>query len=321
MRRPTARTRAARVVYAAAAACLALGLSACGGSAEPAATSTTTAGGTADSAAGLAADQAALEGVTLSEAAAGEEPTITLPGTPFVVTNLVARLVRDGDGAALEDGQQMSVHMSLMSGADGSATGSTYSGPAEVLTVGNTSIPVLDEALAGAHVGARLLLALPADTATQVYALEVVEAFSVPARAEGEAVAPVEGLPTVTLADNGAPAITPAAGAAPTGLVVQPLIQGTGAVTETGQQLTVKYTGWLWDGTQFDSSWDDDTTFSVTLGAGQVIDGWDQGLVGLTVGSQVLLVIPPDLGYGDQDNGTIPAGSTLVFVVDVLDAR
>lgn len=317
MRLALARTRAARVVTAAVAATLTLGLAACSGdgdaSASPSATTTT------DAAASVAADQAALEEVTLSDAAAGEEPTITLPSTPFVVTNLVARLVQDGDGAELTDGEQMSVHMTVISGADGSATGSTYSGNSEVLTVGNTSIPALDEAIAGAHVGARLLLALPATDATQVYALEIVDA--VPARAEGEAVAPVDGLPTVTLGDDGTPSLTPATGDAPTTLVVQPLIKGAGATTQTGQQLTVKYTGWLWDGTEFDSSWDDGTTFTVTLGSGQVIDGWDQGLVGQTVGSQVLMIIPPDLGYGDTDNGSIPAGSTLVFVVDILDAR
>ena len=68
----------------------------------------------------------------------------------------------------------------------------------------------------------------------------------------------------------------------------------------------MNYTGWLWDGTQFDSSWDrgEPATFALT----GVIAGWTQGLVGQTVGSQVLLVIPPDLGYGDQASETIPAG-------------
>ena len=74
-----------------------------------------------------------------------------------------------------------------------------------------------------------------------------------------------------------------------------------------------------WDGTEFDSSWGG-TPFQTTIGAGMVIAGWDQGLVGKTVGSQVLLVIPADLGYGAAGSGSIPGGATLVFVVDVLAA-
>ncbi len=106
----------------------------------------------------------------------------------------------------------------------------------------------------------------------------------------------------------------------PTELVVQPLITGTGPAVESGQNVTFQYSGWLWDGTPFDSSWENGSPFTTTIGAGQVIQGWDQGLVGQPVGSQVLLVIPPALGYGDTEQGAIPAGSTLVFVVDILDA-
>ena len=78
------------------------------------------------------------------------------------------------------------------------------------------------------------------------------------------------------------------------------------------------YTGWLLDGTQFDSSWDRGASSSFSLD--EVITGWKQGLAGHAVGSQVLLVVPPDLGYGDKDSGKIPANSTLVFVVDILAA-
>jgi len=83
----------------------------------------------------------------------------------------------------------------------------------------------------------------------------------------------------------------------------------------------VKYTGWLLDGTQFDSSWDKNTTLEADTYSGgnhQVIEGWQQAMVGQTVGSQVLMVIPPNLGYGDTAQGSIPANSTLIFVVDIL---
>ena len=116
------------------------------------------------------------------------------------------------------------------------------------------------------------------------------------------------------------PSIEAVEGDAPTEPVVQPLVTGSGPVVQTGQTVTFQYSGWLWDGTPFDSSWSRGAPFALQAGAGQVIEGWDTGLLGQNVGSQVVMVIPPELGYGDQDNGTIPPGSTLVFVVDILDA-
>src|SRR5699024_3383235 len=124
----------------------------------------------------------------------------------------------------------------------------------------------------------------------------------------------------VTLADDGAPSIDAAGGEAPTELVATSIIEGAGEPVEEGDYAIVNYTGWLWDGTQFDSSWERGEPLPFEVGAGQLIEGWDTGIVGHTVGSQVLFVIPPELGYGDQDNGTIPPGSTLVFVVDILYA-
>ena len=98
-------------------------------------------------------------------------------------------------------------------------------------------------------------------------------------------------------------------------------IKGKGAEITDSNTAVVKYTGWLTDGTQFDSSWDKNTTFDADVSSsGQIIQGWKDGLIGQTVGSQVLLVIPPDKGYGDQKSGSIPANSTLVFVIDILAA-
>jgi peptidylprolyl isomerase len=85
----------------------------------------------------------------------------------------------------------------------------------------------------------------------------------------------------------------------------------------------VHYTGVIWDsGKTFDSSWDRGAPVDFAIGQGQVIAGWDAGLVGQTVGSQVLLVIPPDQGYGErgQPDAGISGTDTLVFVVDILDA-
>lgn len=100
-------------------------------------------------------------------------------------------------------------------------------------------------------------------------------------------------------------------------LVVQDESVGTGAVAAPGDTITVNYTGKLQDGTVFDTSVGK-TPFTFTLGAGQVIPGWDQGLEGMKVGGKRLLVIPSGLAYGAQDYGPIPANSTLIFEVDLL---
>jgi peptidylprolyl isomerase len=140
-------------------------------------------------------------------------------------------------------------------------------------------------------------------------------------RASGEPVPSVEGLPTVTLGADGAPTMTPAAGDPPTELVVQPLIAGSGEAVPEGAAVSVQYAGWLWDGTEFDSSWGrGGVPLDARLAPGELIEGWVQGLVGQNVGSQVMLIIPPELGYGDTDMGSIPPNSTLVFVVDILSA-
>jgi FKBP-type peptidyl-prolyl cis-trans isomerase FkpA len=104
---------------------------------------------------------------------------------------------------------------------------------------------------------------------------------------------------------------------------------GTGAAAAPGQQVTVHYTGWLYDeaaadhrGKKFDSSRDRNDPFSFRLGAGSVIQGWDQGVAGMLVGGTRTLVIPPALGYGARGaGGVIPPNATLVFEVELLQVR
>ena len=324
-------TRARGLAAGALALTLAATLAACGtdsgdgSTASPSASSSSSPQPTTATAS--AADIASVKKITVV-GDAGKEPKVTLPAKPFSVGGLVVNVVKDGDGDAIEDGQHLSVQIVAISGADGSVLQSSYPDSAESFTAGATQIPELDAALKGTHVGVRLTFAAPSaatattPAATQVFALEVVGAKTIPTRAEGDAVAPKAGLPTVTLSDKGEPTIKPSTEKAPTTLVAQPLIKGKGAEVKKGQTVTVKYSGWLWDGTAFDSSWSrtPDTYDVANIGEGQVIAGWNEGLVGQTVGSQVLLVVPPDKGYGDQASGSIPANSTLVFVVDILDA-
>ncbi len=96
---------------------------------------------------------------------------------------------------------------------------------------------------------------------------------------------------------------------------------GSGATVATGQTLGVKYTGWLSNGTQFESNQSSTSVFSFKLGAGAVISGWDQGIAGMHVGDSRQLIIPPSLAYGATATSTIPANSVLVFQVQVVSAQ
>ncbi len=101
-------------------------------------------------------------------------------------------------------------------------------------------------------------------------------------------------------------------------LIIQDTVMGTGAEAVAGKKISVHYTGTLEDGTKFDSSLDRGTPFEFTLGAGEVIVGWDRGLVGMKVGGTRVLIIPSELAYGDRQIGPIPPNSTLLFTVQLL---
>ncbi len=113
------------------------------------------------------------------------------------------------------------------------------------------------------------------------------------------------------------------------GMTMTDTVKGKGPAAKRGNIVVVHYTGWLYDptapgnkGQKFDSSVDRGEPFSFMLGAGRVIRGWDEGLVGMTVGSKRTLVIPPTMGYGSQGAGNvIPPNATLVFDVDLLELR
>src|SRR5690606_37539329 len=141
-------------------------------------------------------------------------------------------------------------------------------------------------------------------------------------RAEGTAGSPSGTYPEVSLDGNGVPSIAgPGEGEPPAKTVRELLIQGTGDTTRAGDYLTMQYAGWKWsDGSAFDSSWERNAPFSFVQGQGMVIQGWDENLLDLKVGSQVMLVIPAAEAYGDDAEAHELGGETLILVVDVLDA-
>lgn len=130
-------------------------------------------------------------------------------------------------------------------------------------------------------------------------------------------------LPTASGSFGDKPELTFPETAAPADLEVQVLEAGTGPVVEAGQTIKVNYLGQIWGGHVFDNSYDRGSSIGFPIGVGRVISGWDSGLVGQTVGSRVLLSIPPHEGYGPGGNprARIGGDDTLVFVVDVIGAR
>lgn len=104
-----------------------------------------------------------------------------------------------------------------------------------------------------------------------------------------------------------------------TELKIEDIQVGSGEEVESGDSVVMHYTGTLTDGTKFDSSRDRNEPFETQIGVGQVIEGWDKGVVGMKVGGKRKLTIPPDMAYGDQAIGPIPANSTLIFDVELLE--
>jgi len=106
------------------------------------------------------------------------------------------------------------------------------------------------------------------------------------------------------------------------GLEYEDQITGDGAEAVPGQTVVVHYTGWLADGTKFDSSHDRNQTFSFRLGGGQVIQGWDQGVAGMKIGGVRKLTIAPEFGYGTRGaGGVIPPNATLIFKVELIELK
>ncbi|GAA0580657.1 FKBP-type peptidyl-prolyl cis-trans isomerase [Actinomadura livida] len=203
-------------------------------------------------------------------------------------------------------------------------------------------VPGLTKALEGARPGSRVVARIPPKEGfgekgdpkhqvggddTLVYVLDVRAVYAKAAGPRGERAAPLDepGLPKVAEAAAGqVPRVTVPGAAAPGRLQVRTLVRGGGPAVRKGQLLALQYAGYFWrDGKAFNSSWSEGHPAAVAIGTGQVMKGWDQGLVGQRVGSRVLLVVPPSLGYGKKGLAQfgIKGSDTLVFVVDLLGAH
>jgi peptidylprolyl isomerase len=269
----------------------------------------------------------------------GDVPEVDFP-TPLKTKTTQRTEIIAGEGPGLVMGQKAKVDLSVYNGTSGEVIEeSKYDGSTEAsFVLSDKTIKGLTDSLECAQEGSRVAVVVApkdafgpqggneqigvAEDDSLVFVLDVVKAYL--PRANGAEQAVASGLPSVVLAENGTPGITVPSSDPPKDLEVGTLKKGAGKKVAEGDTITVHYTGVLWDSKEvFDSSWErsEPAEFVAADGSktqGGVIPGFAKALIGQTVGSQIVAVIPPDQGYGDQASETIPAGSTLIFVVDIL---
>jgi FKBP-type peptidyl-prolyl cis-trans isomerase len=296
-----------------------LALAGCGSSPPPPANSTVTAKG-----------------------AFGSTPKVTIPKVKASSALAVKTLI-EGKGATVTKADLFLSNFTIYvwSGKTNKLLDSTYSSSPQVLPA--SLLPGIESAVTGKKLGSRILAVIPPKqgygtsgnsqlgvkgTDTLVFVLDLIQKYdSGKVGATGtQSYSGGGSLPTVSAAKGSAPTITiPKGGTAPTTLVSKTLIKGTGATVAKGQDVVAQYVGVNWrTGKVFDSSWTRSLPYSFKIGASpsEVIPGWDKGLVGQTVGSRVLLIVPPSDAYGSagQSQAGIKGTDTLVFVVDIVGA-
>jgi FKBP-type peptidyl-prolyl cis-trans isomerase len=268
---------------------------------------------------------------------------ITIPAQP-AGSGLTVKTLIQGNGPTLgkTDSFVGDYAVYIWSGKTHKLAQSTFQTKSPALFTGQL-LPGLETALRGKKMGSRVLAVIPPKDGygktgnsqagvtakdTLVFVVDMIKKFGAKDSASGAQLSNGGGtLPTVTAAAGSAPTVKiPAASVKPpTALVSKVLIKGTGATVSKGQTVVAQYVGVIWrTGKVFDSSWSRSEPFGFTIGAtpSQVIPGWDTGLIGQTVGSRVMLVIPSADGYGKTGNSQagIKGTDTLVFVVDILGA-
>jgi peptidylprolyl isomerase len=275
----------------------------------------------------------------------GKQPDVSIPAQQ-PGTKLVIRTEIKGTGPALQSGNSALADVALYkwTGTKHSLVDSTFTAGPQMIPA-QMGLPGLATAMKGAHIGSRIVAVLPPKDGygpngspqlqitgkdTLVWVIDLIQQYSATQSAAGTQVSTGGGqLPTVNAKPGQAPAVSIPKNAPPAKLSVTTLIKGAGPKLATGDTVVAQYVGSIWrTGTVFSTTWPTSTQphgipFSFQLGGG-VIQGFTQGLAGVPVGSRVMLVIPPALGYGPQ-GGQASAGiqknDTLVFVIDVLGSQ
>jgi len=270
----------------------------------------------------------------------GTTPVVHIPKLK-ATDKLTVKTVVPGTGATVTKADSMAANFVLYfwDGTGSVLKANTFT--SNPTMIGGTMLPGLETALIGQKVGSRVLAVIPpADgygtsgnsqlgitgTTTLVFVIDVIKSYADTASASGTRQTDGGGsLPTVSARPGTAPTVTIPAATPPTTLVTKTLIKGTGPKVVKGQFVVAQYAGYIWRTKKtFGSTWSSGPPYGFVTDASpeQVIPGWDSGLVGQTVGSRVMLVIPPKDGYGrtGQSQIGVTGTDTLVFVVDIIDA-
>jgi hypothetical protein len=312
-----------------AAAGLLVSLSACSGSAFGASCTPAYTGG----------GNAAL---VKAQGALGKDPNADFP-TPLVAAKTPEEQVtRAGDGKVVQPGDTANIQITIYNGKTGASLISTnYTGTglrllavkgspsfgaiAQCATVGSrvAAVGTAGDLIGQGSIDQNKALNTLALTDTVVMVVDVTQSFL--GRANGVDQLPVAGVPSIVLAPNGQPGFTFSAGDAPKDLKVATLKAGNGAAVKKGDSVVLNYTGVLWGAKSvFDSTWDRSapatlTAVSLVDDSTGVVPGFATAIIGAKVGSQVLVVIPPKFGYpAGSAPSSVPDGSTMVFVIDIL---
>jgi FKBP-type peptidyl-prolyl cis-trans isomerase len=267
----------------------------------------------------------------------GTDPMISLPAAK-PLGRLVVRTLSEGSGPVVRPGDYVLFDVAAKVWAGDRLVLDTFASHQPQGLPLPAGLPAWRH-LAGQRVGSRVLEVVPpkdgfgsrgdasvnvTGTDTLVFVFDILAAVPSAAHATGTTASyrPGAELPRVTISAHGPAVIVPHRAAPPKTLVTRVLIAGHGPRLVPGETVVTQLTGLLWrTGAVFDSSWQHGAPQSFVLGSGQVIPAWNQGLAGQRVGSRVLLVIPPSLGYGKAGNPpTITGNDTLVFVIDLLAA-
>jgi FKBP-type peptidyl-prolyl cis-trans isomerase len=270
----------------------------------------------------------------------GKAPMVNIPkakaGSQLEVKTLI-----QGTGTTLTKADALAANFVLYfwSGTSSSLKANTFTSNPTV--IGGTMLPGLESALIGKKVGSRVLAVIPpaqgygttgnsqlgiTGSTTLVFVIDVLKSYADTASAAGTQQSAGGGsLPTVSAKAASAPTLTFPSSSPPSKLVTKTLIKGSGPKVVKGEYVIAQYVGYIWRTKKvFGSSWSSGSPFGFIIGASpeQVIPGWDTGLVGQTVGSRVMLSIPPADGYGKTgaSQAGITGTDTLVFVVDIIDA-
>ncbi|WP_424860727.1 FKBP-type peptidyl-prolyl cis-trans isomerase [Streptomyces sp. MMS24-I29] len=264
----------------------------------------------------------------------GEKPTLS-KGSGNPPKELKTKVLSQGDGPEVKNGEAVQVNYLGQSWDSDKPFDNSFDRKPFDLTLGaGMVIQGWDKGLVGKKVGSRVQLVIPPDlgygargqgdikpNSTLVFVVDILKATQIPASAKGTEVAQNDAdLPKVgTNTDGKAPKVTiPSKSTPPSKLVSNYVLESKGEVVKDTDSVIVHYVGLVWkDGKTFDSTYTTGRTQTFPLSQ-VTLKGLKNGLVGKKIGSRVLLVVPPDQGFGDQAQQTIPAKSTLVFAVDLL---